>query len=80
MKIIALIQVLCWISVSDGFMQYPLSAKYFLGRFLSSMEENQIFRLDKMIPGDQCNRECKPNDVRVCRFHFMMKYFQVMGG
>jgi hypothetical protein len=31
-------------------------------------------------PGAECNRECKENDSKICRFNFMMKYFQVMGG
>lgn len=80
MKFIIVVQCLCWLSVSFGFLQYPFLAKSFLGDFLSTVERDQSISLDGMVRGSECYRECKPNDVKVCRFHFMIKYFQVMGG
>lgn len=32
------------------------------------------------IRGELCNRECKMNDKKVCRFKFMIKFYQVMSG
>lgn len=78
MKII--LHVLCLISISYGFLQYPFVALDMLDDFLKSVQYDQKTILKGMVPGEECNRECKPNDVKICRFHFMMKYFQVMGG
>lgn len=73
--------VLSLISISNGFLQYPFVALDMLDDFLKSIDyDQQTTSLEGMVPGEQCNRECKPNDVKICRFSFMMKYFQVMGG
>lgn len=83
MKFIISVQfglILCWINFSFGFLQYPFLAKSLLNDFLSTVEVDQSISLKQMVHGVECNRECKPNDVKVCRFRFMIKYFQVMGG
>jgi hypothetical protein len=69
----------CLISISHGFLQYPFDM---LDDYLRTIEydDQKPISFHGMVPGEECNRECKPNDVKVCRFHFMMKYFQVMGG
>lgn len=74
-------QFLCLISISNAFLQYPFVALDMLDDFLKTIEYVQEpINLHGMVPGEQCNRECKPNDVKICRFHFMMKYFHAMGG
>lgn len=80
MKIRISFQVLSLISAVYGFLQYPFSANEMLGDFLESFQRDPSISLEHYVPGAECDRECKPNDVKVCRFHFMMKYFQVMGG
>lgn len=80
MKITFSIQVFSLISFSSGFLQYPFVANDIVGQFLNRIEPDRSISLDTMVPGEKCNRECKPNDIKICRFHFMMKYFQVMGG
>jgi len=72
---------LCVISISNGFLQYPFLANDLVDDFLSTLDNDRsTIKLENMTSGHLCNRECKENDVRVCRFHFMMKYFQAMGG
>lgn len=84
MKIIILMEIVSLLNFGFGFLQFPFTPKYYLGRLLDTVDtvvrDESSISLDGMVPGELCNRECKPNDVKVCRFHFMMKYFQVMGG
>lgn len=80
MKIIILLNVVSFLVVAHGFLQYPFMANYMLGTFLKSVEHDHRINLENWVMGEECNRECKHNDIKVCRFHFMMKYFQVMGG
>lgn len=80
MKINFVLHALCLIRISEGFLPYPFVANQLLEDVLDSFENGLTYSLDDTIPGDDCYRECKPNDVRVCRFSFMMKYFQVLGG
>jgi hypothetical protein len=68
------------VSACSGFFQLPMSARKWLGDILTTLEDEQTFSLHNMVRGEECNRVCRKNDVKVCRFHFMMKYFQVLGG
>jgi hypothetical protein len=79
MKIVFLF--LCLISISTAFLQYPFVALDILDDLIQSLEnDRKTFSLRDTVPGEECKRECRSNDAKVCRFHFMMKYFQVMGG
>lgn len=80
MKIVVWLQVFSAISLAYGFLQYPFLANDMLENFFESIEKDQSISLDSMVKGEECNRACKENDIKVCRFHFMMKYFQVLGG
>lgn len=80
MKIISFVFLALSLNICAGFFQFPFSAKKWLGEVLTTLENQQTFSLDRMVRGEECNRPCKKNDVKVCRFHFMMKYFQVLGG
>jgi hypothetical protein len=73
-------QIVLAISVVEGFVQFPFLAKNLASDFLSKLQDDHTISLDGVVSGEKCNRECKPNDVKICRFHFMMKYFQVLGG
>lgn len=52
----------------------------------SSFNKVKVIRADESsfmrnaIKGELCNRECKHDDVQVCHFKFMIKFYQVMSG
>lgn len=76
---------------SFGFIPYPFLSDSYLEPFLSILN-NDIIANAECAPqlaisdesvlsrGEDCNRECRKNDSRICHFDFTMKYFQVMGG
>lgn len=76
----ACLLVLCLFGASQAFLQFPLSANGMLGDFLTTLEGRATINLDNAVHGEECNRKCQPNDVRICKFVFMMKYFHIMGG
>jgi hypothetical protein len=64
-----------------GFLPYPFLADNLLGSFLKTLDISDYgIDLTNFIPGEQCSRECTPNDRQICHFSFMMKSFQIMGG
>lgn len=84
MKFLIYIQLICWLNFSFGFLQYPFLAKSLLDSYVTTLKNDQdemeSYSLEQMVSGDKCDRVCKPNDMKICRFHFMLKYFQTMGG
>lgn len=78
MKILFIL-IISFFSISQSFLTYPFLAEDLVNKFLGTLkvEDNNA---QEETPGAECSRECKENDSRICRFNFMMKYFQVMGG
>lgn len=66
--------------VVDGFLNFPLSADKAVETFLDAIQDNQGDFMKFAVPGDQCKRECKSYDKKVCHFHFMIKFYQVLSG
>lgn len=71
---------LCLFHATQSFLQFPLSGREILANFLATLEGKATVNLDHAVRGEECNRECLLNDVKICKFEFMMKYFQIMGG
>jgi hypothetical protein len=65
------------------FLTYPISNDI-LDEFLSSLQIVELSEekdlLKHAIPGEECSRECRENDRKVCFFNFTLKSYQVLGG
>lgn len=81
--IFAIIFIGFFIKFSDNFIIYPF-AKDVLDMFYRNIIEKDKNLTESVIkyaiPGELCYRGCRENDVRVCSFKFIIKYYQVMSG
>jgi hypothetical protein len=68
------------INTSHSFLQFPFSAHSLLDKVLNTVQYDEKIILTSMINGTECFRECKPNDVKICHFDFVLKYFYANGG
>lgn len=72
-----------YLQCSQCFLTYPVSNDY-LNEFLSALHAAELSKdmdlLDHAIPGEDCLRECRENDRKVCYFNFTLKSYQVLGG
>jgi hypothetical protein len=83
MKIYFILCLSIYIKFACSFVPFPFIADSLVEKFLNSISVSSVSSDNIEInetPGAECNRECIENDSRICRFNFMMKYFQVMGG
>lgn len=90
MKLFICLSSVIFLNFSVCFIPYPFISDSWLEPFLDILHDSiensesapQLTYSDESIwsRGEDCNRECKKNDTRICYFDFTMKYFQVMGG
>lgn len=91
MKLLLLLNIIFVLNFSSCFILYPFTSDSWLDPFLDIVNEKILSenhesakKFNKIESdwsmGKDCNRECIEDDPKICRFNFMMKYFQVMGG
>jgi hypothetical protein len=84
MKLICvIILILAKINSYDSFLTFPFRAYDALDIFYTAtVREHKIEEnlMKYAVPGEVCNRECSPNDAKVCYFKFLIKYYQVLSG
>jgi hypothetical protein len=76
------ILVIFYFELNLCFLSFPL-ANQLLHPFLETLDVSDTI-IDKnlmkyAVDGEECMRECKANDQKVCYFNFTMKHYQVMG-
>lgn len=81
MKLFIIIQLFAFCAV-ECFLTNPFLADNSVKSFLNVVESNSDGNnlMNQAIAGELCNRECKTNDKKVCRFKFMIKFYQAMSG
>lgn len=81
MKLLLILNLFAFCAV-DCFLTNPFLADNSVKNFLDIIDSNNDGNnfMNYAVDGELCNRKCKTNDKKICRFKFMIKFYQAMSG